>query len=594
MRLISNCPTCGKPAEIRGKTNIGKLTCLVYFCGHVEMVDPTQVALTKEDLVAKLSNDLKEEMAKNEPLERVRPVSHAMPYGLSEKTLNEKSTALTSGSAAALLEEVQPSGRNPLNLDIDEFAHLGPKYSPEDDFKSICLTKEAYEFQKRGVIFAERANLSCLIADPMGLGKTIQALLILRRNWEKMTPCLIPTKPNLVLQWTRELKTWTSNHIFSAMPVLNKAHLMPGFSVYVMSMDTLRSKGVEDKLAALGIKSLIVDESHSFKDPSSARTTSLIKLIQRLNIQYRIFLSGTPIKNRADEYFTVLNLLAPQHFRSKAQFQSNWLIPNEKGVYTRLAPWRLEQFKKLISHWVIRREKEEVLTNLPPLSREKVWVTIDDPKFKAMYNKTLDLFSNWLNDPNESKNSTNMLGWLARIRALTGEMKAQAACEWAAEFLDSTDESLAIGIHHKSVRDTLYYVMDATGYSPLKFSGEDSSYQKDYVIRAFERGDNRLLIINQVAGGVGLNLQSCANALVLERMWNSADEEQFEGRFHRDGQKKAVKATYMMASGTIDEWFDNLVETKRQILGETLEGWNFAEDMNSMKELAEKTIAGRL
>lgn len=579
MRLISNCPNCGKPAEIRGKTNLGKLTCLVYKCGHIEMVDPTQIALTKEELVAKLSEGIKKELDKKP--EEVQKISHAMPYGLSDKTL------------PALFPPQPP--KPPAHIPNGKPAtKLGPDYNPEDDFKSVCKTKEAYEFQKRGVAFAEKTNLTCLIADSMGLGKTIQSLLILRRNWEAMTPCLILVKSSLVLQWTTELKTWASNHPFSVMPVINKNCLIPGFNCYIMSMDTLSRKGVEDKLAALKIKSIIVDESHSFKDPSANRTTALIKLIMRLNIKARIFLSGTPIKNRADEYFTILNLLAPQHFRSKAQFQSNWLIPNEKGQYSRIAPWRLEEFLKLISNWVIRREKTDVLTNLPPLSREKVWVTIDDPNFKAQYNKTLDFFGNWLNDPNESHDATSILGWLAKIRALTGEAKATQAAEWAAEFLDSTDESLAIGIHHKAVRDTLYYVLDATGYSPLKFSGEDSMYQKDRVVQAFMRGDSRLLIINQIAGGVGLNLQNCANALTLERMWNAADEEQFEGRFHRDGQVKAVKNTLMMAKGTIDEWFDQHVEETRNILGETISGYTFTSDSGAIKKLAEQTIQGRL
>lgn len=553
MRLIASCPTCKAAADIVGKTPIGKLTCLVYRCGHVEMVDPDQTAFTKEELVAKLSNGINKELG-------LKPA---------------------------------PEVKTPLEVKTN--IHTDAADSVDDaTFKSICLTKEAYKFQKEGVLALERMNLSGLIADPMGLGKTIQALITLKRNWEKMTPCLILVKSSLVLQWTREFKTWASAMPLAVMPVLNKSHLIPGFQVYIMSMDTLSRKGVEDRLAALKIQSIIADESHSFKDPSSNRTTALIKLITRLGIQYRIFLSGTPIKNRADEYFTILNLLAPQHFRSKAQFQSNWLIPNEKGVYTRIAPWKLDSFKKLISNWVIRREKSEVLTNLPPLSREKAWVKIEDENFKSAYNKTLDLFSNWLNDPDENHNSTNMLGWLAKIRALTGEAKATAAAEWAADFLDSSDESLAIGIHHKAVRDTLYYVMDAAGYAPLKFSGEDSSYVKDRVVAAFERGDNRLLIINQVAGGIGLNLQSCANALCLERMWNSADEEQFEGRFHRDGQVNAVKMTYMMAEGTIDEWFDSHVEETRQILGETLSGYTFTEDESALRKIAEMTIAGRL
>jgi SNF2 family DNA or RNA helicase len=99
------------------------------------------------------------------------------------------------------------------------------------------------------------------------------------------------------------------------------------------------------------------------------------------------------------------------------------------------------------------------------------------------------------------------------------------------------------------------------------------------------------LIINELAGGVGLNLQCCANALVLERQWNAADEEQFESRFHRDGQTYPVQATYMMATGTIDEWFDEMVEEKQKIFGATV-SHNFVltSDEGTLKTLALSTL----
>src|SRR6266705_2853142 len=101
------------------------------------------------------------------------------------------------------------------------------------------------------------------------------------------------------------------------------------------------------------------------------------------------------------------------------------------------------------------------------------------------------------------------------------------------------------------------------------------------------------MIINCLAGGIGLNLQkNCHHSVVLERLWSSADEEQFEGRFSRDGQTYPVEMTYPIAAGTIDEWFHEMVSEKRLILKETM-GDEYADvstDESFLKELVDKTL----
>jgi SNF2 family DNA or RNA helicase len=271
-------------------------------------------------------------------------------------------------------------------------------------------------------------------------------------------------------------------------------------------------------------------------------------------------------------------------------------VPNEKGVYTRIDPYRIDKFHEFTSQYIIRREKHEVLRNLPALTRDYQYMEIEDEEIKKIYNSELDLFSNFLNGADKIQ-QTQLLGWLAKLRAITGQAKVPWAIEYTEQFLDETEDSLALGIHHRSVRDTLFYAFTNRKFNPLKLSGEDDMWQKDRVQEAFNEGRNRLLIINAIAGGVGLNLQKrCANAVVLERMWNSADEEQFEARFHRDGQQKPVQVVYPIASGTIDEWFHDMVCEKRRIVGNTMgdSGFNLEDDEASLMELAEKTIANKL
>lgn len=471
-----------------------------------------------------------------------------------------------------------------------------PIYADERyiNFKALHCNDEAYAFQKAGVRFAIEADYKCLIADAMGLGKTIQGIFASKEAHKRT---LIVVKGSTIFQWAKEIKKWWNDHPIGVMPIMNRETILPGFEIYLISMDFISRKGVIEKLSTLGIELIVVDECQNFKDSSSKRTKALITLIQENEIKHRIFLSGTPIKNRANEYFTILNLLDPARFHSYVSFCRTWLIPNEKGAYTRIDPYMIEKFREVTSKYILRREKQDVLTNLPPLVRDYQYVVIEDPILKNIYNKELDLFANFRNT-GAKMNSTQILGWLAKMRSITGQTKIPWAIEYAEQFLDETEDSLALGIHHHAVRDRLYFNFETKNYHPLKLSGEDDIYRKNYVQEQFNAGNNRLLIINAIAGGVGLNLQSCANAVVLERQWSSADEEQFEARFHRDGQKKSVNIVYPIATGTIDEWFHDLIGKKREILKETM-GDNYpsydpAGDEDLLNDLVETTLRNKL
>lgn len=469
----------------------------------------------------------------------------------------------------------------------------------KQDFGSLNGKKLAYAYQQTGIAQMVRTLLSSggvLNADSMGLGKTIQALLSIRANEKEFLPCLTVVKSATTFQWIREQHEWLDDSQLSCFPILGSQGLIPpGFKNYIISMDTLGRNGTWKKLLKLGLKLVIVDECHSFKDQGAARTKALLNLIREGNIRYKILLSGTPIKNRASEYFTALNILAPDYFPSETSFRRRWLAPetSPSGVvsYKRLNPYRIDQFKDLISKWVLRREKQEVLLDLPEFTRNFQFVQIEDQDIKNSYNKQLDLFQQLLD--RGGANTVSILGELAKLRRLTGMSKVPMCAEYVNEFLDSTEDfKLAIGIQHKDVLSGLKFMLDR--WSPLTLSGADSAWQKEEIVQKFKRTDKRLLILNELAGGVGLNLQMCANTLVLERQWNAADEEQFESRFHRNGQTLPVIADYLVASGTIDEWFHNMVEEKRKIFGETISAWDFTSDETSIRDLAEQTLRNRL
>ena len=539
------------------------------------------------------------------------------------------------------------------------------------------------DYQMDGIDFIENPNgtldrlntsrigqnipFNCLIADQMGLGKTIQSLIALRNSYATKTPALILVKSSTVWQWIKEYKIWCDPTPLGIFLIEgSKSWIPPGFKTYIVSMDTfgriISKENERQKLMDFGFKLLIVDEIHSFKNPSSQRTQSLIQFIK--DISHReiereakfscamcgkewcetikieidlssttqiansrhythcpqcgaakseatqkaiaderekeermglIFLSGTPIKNRAEEFFIPLNILAPEKFPSLERFRRRFLIQADNGKWKSVHPYRLEEFRETIAPYVLRRERKDVLKDLPKFSRTFTTVTIEDENMKAAYNREIDKIKE--KDSTKEVTQSDIQENIFVMRRIIGMAKVKHAAQLIRDFLDeSEDELIAVGVHHHSVRDLLEFELNKDNnplYRPVVINaGKDIQWNID----KWKKGHpSRCGIISQLGGGVGLNLQFCHILLNVERQWNSADEEQLEDRFNRIGQEYPVSAEYLVARGTIDVWFSNMVEEKRIVSGETY-GVNFdpMESKQTMREMIEWAMVNKL
>lgn len=476
-------------------------------------------------------------------------------------------------------------------------------------YKNIAGTKEGYGFQKEGVDFIFQNDFNCMIGDKMGLGKTVQALLALANAGEGKVPALFIVKGSTTWQWHRQFKDWTDSAPLGVFLIEgSKNFIPPGFRAYVISMDTLSRLvkaedddhggymlyRIKDTFKALGIKCVVIDECHSFKNMEAKRSVALRAYIELEGIKYKIFLSGTAIKNRADEYFFTLHHLFPQKFPSLRRFRQDWCEKDHKGKFSHIKEYRLEEFRNLIASKVLRREKG---IDLPPFRRTTEVISIEDENVKKAYNAALDDLKRVVDEKKGKLSFRDIQDNLMVLRQIVGRAKINDAIDYIDEFLDSNEnEKITIGVHHHSVRDILVAKLAARGIHALKFSGEDSNEAKARIVRQFAETKNRVLVISIVAGGTGTDgLQVCNNVLILERQWNSADEEQFEFRFNRDGQKNPVHVNYMVCKGTIDDYFSQNVERTRAVFGETVgNNWKFEDSARDVEEVVNETLRNRL
>ena len=501
----------------------------------------------------------------------------------------------------------------------------------EDTYESFASASghHAYPFQVEGMHFLERSSFRALLADEMGLGKTIQALLPVKAHDKELTPYLILCKSGLKMQMFKMVLEWLGDEYMPQVIDGTNDFFVPGLKGYIISLDLLwriknndkprpnEYKSLEDgtlamelkaengitsegnRLSALikrlGIKYVILDECQLIKNNESQRTSAVRSVCKE--VEHVVALSGTPIKNHAGEYFPVLNILQPEKFPQRSQFQYKWVESYWDGYkYCNGGLKNPKAFHAFTESFIIRRTRAEVLPDLPVITRNFQFMEMGK-EVEAMYAKKYKEFQDeyFYGEGSAFERASNLLAYISQMRHITGMAKIEPCLDFITDFMMETDRKIVIFAHHIDISTSLEVKIQCLlddggyGYKVLRLEGVMDSLKRDDVVTTFINGPNRILIASTLASGEGLNLQACSDCIMLERQWNPANEEQAECRFIRPGQvSDKVTATYFIAVGTVDEFFTELVEKKRAIVKQTLDGeivkWN---ETSLIQELAE-------
>lgn len=454
------------------------------------------------------------------------------------------------------------------------------------DYDSIISEdgRKLMPYQITGVQFLEAANGRALLGDEPGLGKTVQTAALLKLHLKDLTPAAIITKPALLQQWMFEMFRWVGTKRVQIIKSA-KEFAVPGMDIYITTYDMLK----DDKIFEwVELKTLVLDECQAIKNHLTGRAKSVQKI--GIKCEHIIGLSGTPIKNHAGEYFTILNLLQPTRFPNQARYLRDYCDTYESAWGVKVGGLkRPDDFHEDTRDFIIRRTKSEVLPDLPALSRNLYHVELSKKVSNAYENALKELEALVYA---EAEDMPAAIAIMTKMRKLTGISKVTECVDFVTEHLLNTDRKIVVFAHHHTVVnlliDNLNSWLKDGGFEPcLNLNSSLDSTARADLCHKFQHSNHRVLIASTLAAGEGLNLQFCADAVMLERQWNPANEEQAEARFHRFGQKNPVTITYMLASETIDEYFTELVEQKRAIVASTLDNKEIAWDSSSlMRDLA--------
>lgn len=437
------------------------------------------------------------------------------------------------------------------------------------------------------------------VFDDMGLGKTIQALAVIKFHPE-YTPTLYIVKSGIKFQFFKEVIRILGPDYLGQIISTSKDYVFPNLKSYFISFDLLR-RFPRMKLEALGLKCIVIDECQQIKNPDSARTQEVRKIVSFDPSIKVIPLSGTPWKNRGSEFFAVLNMIDPIKFWSYQNFLDTWVEYHYDGPKKKMGGIRKpEKFRQYTENLLIRREFNEVMDEFPDINRMKLNVQLDDLS-QTTYDEEVSEFVKWYNDfildgTEDSVNSLEILAKMSRMRHITGLAKIPATLGFVEEFIEDTDKKLVIFVHHKDVGSLMFNALIDCNKSSnpewsslanelvenkikvMKLTAEFKDSERFEIQEEFNKLPRCIMIASTLASGEGINLQTCADAVMHERQWNPQNEDQAApGRFRRIGQKSSViNITFTEAEGTIDEHLDGIIEGKRR---------SFHAVMNKSKEI---------
>jgi len=450
---------------------------------------------------------------------------------------------------------------------------FGREFMFEIDSKVMALGKETvssvkkldrsplYLHQPTAVDFIHSRNGTCILADDMGVGKTIEALWYVKEQ-PLIKKILIVSPASVLYKWKAEVSKWLER---DSEVIRKGSQEFPANDIWIVSYSLMPN--IVNRMVEMDFDLLILDECHYVSSPKAKRSNA-VRLIKS---ERTLFLSGTPFLNRPIELWNILSMINPGEWGSYWKFAARYC---DSQVIRRFGKQfvdvsgssNLEELSARLQNIMIRRTRHEVLKDLPELTRTFLPIELNS---YSEYNKAIADLKQWLRDNKGEDRRLTALTKLGYLRYLVGISKVPMAVEVVQDLLNAdVNRKVVVYAHHRDVVDKLKEALAEFGCETIV--GDDNPLQRSETNRRFQDKELPRVLVISSAGGEGIDLYRADSIVFVEREWNPSKEEQAEGRLHRIGQVNPVSAYYLVAKRTIDEHIDYLISQKRGIIGAIL------------------------
>ena len=434
------------------------------------------------------------------------------------------------------------------------------------DESSITITGirgDLREYQKLGVEFFLNNKGRGLLADDMGSGKTLQSLAYLSTAGHKRTLVVCPA--SVKFSWDNEVKKWTKLKSFVVDSKTDFRDIPAGTNVIIINYDILKKH--LNILMTIKWDCMICDESHFVKNATATRSKA-VKMIAG-QIPSVIMLTGTPLLSRPIELFHLLHILDPKTWYNYYDFARRYCEGHMgRYGYEARGAANLDELRQKISRYFLRRTKDQILSELPPINKIEVPVELAGES-KKNYNKASKEFIKYLKEnknkeEKEIKKSLNAEK-LVKINYLR-EIGAMGKLDSVRELIDSILEADEKVLVFCSFNEPLRTLREEYANSVMILGDTDVKDRGDLVLKFQEDPTCKVFFGGIRSAGVGITLTAASNVIFIDHSWNPADMEQAAARVHRLGQvAESVNIYQVVARGTIDEFMMKLLDKKQKI-----------------------------
>ena len=441
----------------------------------------------------------------------------------------------------------------------------------------------------RWLYLLAKLGLGACLADDMGLGKTIQILsllLVLRKQKRgERQPSLLVAPASLLANWASELDRFAPslNSLIAHPSALPAADLMTLAPERLQDVDlVITSYGSLLRIPWLSEASwrlVVIDEAQAIKNPDAKQT----RIAKMLKAQAKFALTGTPVENRIGDLWSIFDFINPGLLGSSKEF-SNFVKRLEDRPHNPYAPLR-----ELVRPYILRRLKTDktVIADLPDKTEVKAFCQLSR-KQAALYKQAVEELTEALDGADGIRRKGLVLSFLMRFKQICnhpsqwlgdGAWSEQDSGKWArlrdiAEVIAAKQEKVLVFTQFREMTAPLAAFLGSIfGRAGLVLHGETEVKKRKDLVRRFQEDEAvPFFVLSLKAGGAGLNLTAASHVVHFDRWWNPAVENQATDRAFRIGQNKNVLVHKFVCRGTVEEKIDQMIESKRQLSKDLIEG----------------------
>jgi SNF2 family DNA or RNA helicase len=474
---------------------------------------------------------------------------------------------------------------------VDADGWLGDLLSGQADRRLAPIaTPESFRgtlrpYQERGVAwlsFLGSLGMGGILADDMGLGKSVQTLALLSHEHtpgSDIAPTLLVCPMSLVGNWQREAERFTPHlavHVHHGSDRLTGDGLTEALNAADLVITTYAiAVRDRDALAMVSWGRVVCDEAQNIKNPGTRQA----RAVRSLPAASRIALTGTPVENRLAELWSIMEFASPGLLGPGEKFRSEFAIPVERHGDEDASA----RLRRLTGPFILRRVKTDktIISDLPEKQEMKVWCNLT-PEQASLYQATVTdmlariaaaeegierrglVLATMAKLKQVCNHPAHLLGDSSRLPGRSGKLaRLEEICD---EIVAAGERALCFTQYAEFARLLQPHLAARLGCPVLFLHGGTPKKRRDTMVEEFQRlTEPAVFLLSLKAGGTGLNLTAANHVIHVDRWWNPAVEDQATDRAFRIGQRKDVQVRKFVCVGTLEERIDAMIEEKKAL-----------------------------